>query len=1052
MKTFRHIILALTALILASCAVDEFWDGSDYTEGEEVVMTFRPKFEDFETVTKAIGDGSKVDKLLVQVYDELGETPVFSKVYSRVDWKNIQIAFYYGKTYKVYFWAYNSVGNAYEIAEGGLKNGVTVTYPDNTQNLAYDALEHLDAFYAVETINLSDTNPDNTTPSLTRPFAQVNLLANKSELLNAKASTVIFELSAASDFVPGGDAIGGPVSRTFTFTSNNYFQNITESLDGKVYLGTTYIFVSSQEISGKVTLKDENGKILRGPSEITIPLAENSRTNLVFSGIQPAKLPWDDNKFVVPGDDDNDGWIHITCPEELAALLIKETEDNINVHICEDIDMGDVDGSILDQITGKDFNGLTLDGGIYPDNDMTATPTGNNTIKNLSAAAFIGTATNLTVRNLTVDNLHITIDDGHVGTLVNTLRGTSSFSNINVYNSSATTSNGAAGGIVGYIERELPKERSEELEVAFSGCSVHGSQDKPVANANDTNPEGKFVGLFSGYDNGEKLVFTNCTSEKANVAGYKSRYVEGNESEWLEKNDYKIYDGFLGEETYNRGTIIFGANQFVPMWDGEKQVPLMDGNAEYDGWSSGKVIYSAFDLASLQGLKSTSGNYYLCADVDLGGDGQDGQVGKLDKDRNMQECGADDALFNPINYIANLNGVKKDKIGTAQASLTESDNYSIYNCKVVLDKHDGIGAGFIKQVTGTTNHNNINLVRAYVYNHHDETIPEQKYYQDDNGSGNAYAGTFVSTTGGTYNISNIHVSSGHVMAVCKIGGIIGRVSGVLNMSNCSVHNHTVENWEANIINWYPMAMPVSSMTVYINQSWYTQGECGGLIGFIKSTSALVDNCSVIDTDINCYGQPDKKVTAGVYTSWTSIEAAGSQPKGIINGYTIIAGRHVNQFIGDVVSGRSESRANSDDYTVTIRDYYVSGNKYFGVPAENASTKTLQEIKSESVPKTILFDPSPKSHAYAFTTSTRTTGSWYKTYYYTHTTSLCNCIGSAYYVGVDVDANVIFTKIEKHVKDCAGKLVFNEKGKPAVTVTEAIKDGNNIAWTGGDFWM
>ena len=54
----------------------------------------------------------------------------------------------------------------------------------------------------------------------------------------------------------------------------------------------------------------------------------------------------------------------------------------------------------------------------------------------------------------------------------------------------------------------------------------------------------------------------------------------------------------------------------------------------------------------------------------------------------------------------------------------------------------------------------------------------------------------------------------------------------------------------------------------------------------------------------------------------------------------------------------------------------------------------------------------------------------------------------YYVGVDVD----FMGIEKHVRHCAGTLVFNEKGKPAVTVTEAIKDGNDIAWTGGDFWM
>ena len=83
----------------------------------------------------------------------------------------------------------------------------------------------------------------------------------------------------------------------------------------------------------------------------------------------------------------------------------------------------------------------------------------------------------------------------------------------------------------------------------------------------------------------------------------------------------------------------------------------------------------------------------------------------------------------------------------------------VYNCKVVLNKHDGIGAGFIKQVTGTTNHNNINLVRAYVYNHHDETIPEQKYYQDDNGSGNAYAGTTSGTTfTGNWTNQNVYIA------------------------------------------------------------------------------------------------------------------------------------------------------------------------------------------------------------------------------------------------------------------------------------------------------
>lgn len=1004
-----------------------------HQQAEEVIMTFRPKFEDFETVTKAIGDGEQVDMLLVEVYESNTDTPIYSKEFLRENgWDNISLPFFYGKTYQVYFWAYAKEQNAYTI-EDNLKGGVTVNYPASTESLGYAALEYLDAYYAVETVNLSDDIAEDTSISLTRPFAQVNLVADITDLETAKAAKVEFTINVATSFIPGGTAT--TAAKTFTFTSSDFFKsNELIANTNNVYLGTTYVFVPSDgKLQGTVTLSDSDEKVLRGPSEVEFTLANNHRTNLQFVDIQPAEKPWDDAKFHQKLVADGDGWIHISCPEELATLLVNGAADGSKVHICEDIDMEKMPDSVKAQITGKSFMNLTLDGD-------------NKTIKNLTRVpAFIATGTNITITDLTFDNIQIT-GETHVGALVNELKGNGTFTNVTVKNSNVTTTNGAAGGFVGYSSRISEKDRGETLAVTFSGCSIEGS------NAAGSQAEGKYVGLFSGYDNGEKLVFTSCSADAyATVADYSSRYVEGNESEWLEKNDYKNYDGFLGEETYNRGTIIFGANQFVPMWDGEKQVPLMDAIAEYDGWASGKVIYSAFDLASLQGLKSTSGNYYLCADVDLGGDGKDGQVGKLDKDRNMQVCGADDALFNPINSIANLNGVKKDKIGADPASLTESDNYSIYNCKVVLDKHDGIGAGFIKQVIGTTNHNNINLVRAYVYNHHDETIPEQKYFENDNGSGNAYAGTFVSTTGGTYNISNIHVSSGHVMAVCKIGGIIGRVSGVLNMSNCSVHNHTVENWEANIINWYPMAMPVSSMTVYINQSWYTQGECGGLIGFIKSTSALVDNCSVIDTDINCYGQPDKKVTAGVYTSWTSIEAAGSQPKGTIKGYTIIAGRHVNQFIGDVVSGRSESRANSDDYTVTIRDYYVSGNKYFGVPAENASTKTLQEIKSESVPKTILFDPSPKSHAYTYTTSTRTTGNWIKTYYYTHTTSLCNCVGSAYYVGVDVKFSFIIN-VDKHVKDCAGKLVFNEKGKPAVTVTEAIKDGNNIAWTGGDFWM
>ena len=838
MKFFRHILVVITTFLLASCAIDEVWDGGNHTEGEEVVMTFQPSFIDYSATTKAIGDGTQVDHLLVHVYETGASRPIeyTYEINNKVIDGTVSIPFIYGKEYKVYFFAYKAGKDTpYIIKNNGLKEGITISYPE--ENLNFNSLESLDAFYSVQTINLANNVESNVT--LTRPFAQVNLAADKTQLLAAKATKVEISVNAATAY----DFVKGPSSETsdlsFTFEADDYFQNNELISEGTVFLGTTYLFVQSGEnLPATVTLYDEEGNVLKGPSNVEIPLVSNSRTNLVFTGVEPAGPSWDETEMKVPGADAN-GWIHITRPEQLAAFLLNTTADGAKVIIDEDIDMSETPDEVAAEIASvlKSVKSLTLNGN-------------NKTISELNLSAFFNEATNLTVYDLTLSDIKVE-GTGHVGVLVNTLKGESSFINVNVLNSSAATTDGAAGGMVGYIERINSTNRSEELNIIFDNCHVNGSSTNPVAEG--TLAEGKFVGLFNGYDYRETLIFKDdCTAgDNTTVADFNSRYCEGYEAEWLESNTYSKYDGFLGDENYNRGRIIMGETIFVPMWDGVKKVTPMDADQTYDGWSSGKVIYSAFDLASLQELKSTSGNYYLCADVDLGGDGKDGQVGKLDKDRKMQECGNDDAVFKSINYIANLNGVKKEKIGSDQLSLTGSDSHTIYNCKVILDKHDGLGAGFIKQVTGTTNHSNINLARAYIYNHHDEDKPTQNYWEDDNGSGNAYAGTFVSTTGGTYNISNVRVYEGHVFALCKIGGIIGRVGGVLNMNNCSVDKHIIENYEANIINWYPMAMSVSSFTVYVNGSWYTQGECGGLIGFIQSTSASIKKCSVTNTDLKC---------------------------------------------------------------------------------------------------------------------------------------------------------------------------------------------------------
>ena len=137
---------------------------------------------------------------------------------------------------------------------------------------------------------------------------------------------------------------------------------------------------------------------------------------------------------------------------------------------------------------------------------------------------------------------------------------------------------------------------------------------------------------------------------------------------------------------------------------------------------------------------------------------------------------------------------------------------------------------------------------------------------------------------------------------------------------------------------------------------------------------------------------------GAYTSGASV---------LLRAKTTVAGRHINQFIGDLRSKRSESQQenNTGEYTTVISDYTVSGNSYNGVAAESTNDY---------------------NHNYA-------SGKY------------CPAVGCAYYTGVDVSWSLVQT----HVKECAGTLTFNEKGGESITLTEAIGKGNNMDWFGGD---
>ena len=812
-------------------------------------MTFTPRFDDFEAATKAIGDGTQVNTLLVHVYEGESTKPMeyTYNVCSREVEETVSIPFFYGKEYKVYFFAYKAgEGTAYKIDKNGLKGGVTVEYP--TDNLNFKSLEALDAFYSVKTVNLS-RNVE-TAVTLTRPFAQVNLTADKAQLLAAKATKVDIAVSAAMsyDFVNG--AVGETSDLTFSFEAADYFQNNDTISEGVVYLGTTYLFVPAGDlVSATVTLYDEDENVLKGPSPVEIPLASNNRTNLVFTGIEPAGPSWDENEVKVP-DADSDGWIHITRPEQLAAFLLNTTADGSKVIIDEDIDMSETPDEVAAELAkvSKSVKSLTLNGN-------------NKTISELSLSAFFNEATNLTAYDLTLSD--ITVEGtGHVGVLVNTLKGESTFSNVNILNSSATTTDGAAGGVVGYIVRKSATDRSESMTINFTECQVISAS----AVGNET--AGKFVGKFSGYDNGETLTFAGCSASKVSTsADNTSAYVNENKGAWLAETDFSAYNSWLGDEVYYRGVVKFGENRFQPKWDGTKTVEPLLANATYDeGTTAGSnryVVYSAFDLAGLRKKTGSPAALYLMTNVDMFGQGKDGKYNIPSNFTQSAYASTDDNNFTPFDYVTTLDG----------------KGNSIYNLSISqIEKERG---AFILYASGTTVHKDINFRNCCTVAVHKNVTTDAK----------AYGAILVSNVDATYTMENVHAWDCKVFALQKIGTLGARIAGTSTLKNNTVNNCYIENYECMISERFTSGKKtISKWTVEVYADFYPHGEVGGMYGFIQGTSTLTD-CKVSGTSIYAFGQDDKNAT---------IDGSTAAKLGIaFLGYYKVPGRHVSTFIGNI---------------------------------------------------------------------------------------------------------------------------------------------------------
>lgn len=740
----------------------------DYVENESVTVKFGVE-SDLGLKTRAISDGSSVNRLLVAVYDGSTGAEVYRKELALGDALNrgVEFSLINGYSYNVLFWAYDGENTVYTVSDAGV---ITARYTDYLAG-GFAKMEQLDAFYAVSAIRVFSQMQESVV--LTRPFARLNIADN---VIYPETDIHCSEITlngVATSFNPFTDnALGETSSFTFTFTD---FPNETLVLEGDTYhyIATNYLFVPMNgAVSALCRIKYAGtGGLINERNVTSIALTANKRTNVLGSFVQQPEDKWDGRTITQPTKDKRNRYI-IDEASDLAWLAQSGSslEDNSTFVVMRDLNMNSKNLAPLQLPQGS-----TIEGRGY-------------TIKKLSmnGGGLFGDVVDFTLKDITVDNIKIKNATTHVGALVNTLRGNGAFNNVSVKNATVTTTNGAAGGMVGYAVRKSERERSEPLALTFESCTVENSSVSGSAS------EGKFVGLFSGYDFNESVSFAEtCNERNVRVNDYTSPYSEGNEGAWLALNDYSKYNGWLGNEVYCRGTVIYGIQRFIPRWDGNRKIePIKENDTTF--------IYSAFDLAYLQG--NGHANVTFMENVDLGGD------------KNTRN------LFTPIENITKLDG----------------KNHTLYNLNIYINSD---AVGFVTGTGGETEHKDLHFVAPSV---------RAQMASDAN---NIHVAVLCPVVKHKYSVENISITDGYILGLGKLGALIGYVksdaAGPLTVKSCTVTQTTVKNIES-----------TATERFHLLYSLYPQGEAGGLIGYIHGIAATISNCSVDNSIIDCYGQDD----------------------------------------------------------------------------------------------------------------------------------------------------------------------------------------------------
>ncbi len=855
MKKFYYILfLLLPLLAMVGCTDESLYD--EDPESATATLSYQISIDD-DLDSRAIGDGAKVNELKVGIFQDgvhIDTQTITDKVNGKFP---VELTLLKDLEYTIVFWAQAKDNGIYTLNEETFQ--VSIDY-DKYNDISLVGTEAFEAFYATDVVKLGNNKTLTKGVDLTRPFAQLNIAAKEEEVFNKVKSTSLTIENVYTDInlltgLPVGEAAKKTLSFEYSDEDASQKQKIEIGEEDYYYVASAYL-LAPEKVKLTGSLYDGNDDVVKSFDFPEVTLKPNHRTNIYGEMIQVEVLtPWDgiiptestlttdaQNRYIIDEEADL-AWLSV--PANMATL-----SENPTFIVTKDVlNMGSIEISSIQLPAGSTFEGS------------------NKTIKNFANSLF-GDVTNITVQNLVLDNV-VASTNSHVGVLVNTLKGTSTFSNIAISNSSATTTEGAAGGMVGYIVRKTGTDRSETLAVTFNNCDLVG------VTANGSLSEGKFVGLLSGYDNGETLTFdADCSADSnTSVTDFTSPYKTENQSVWITEELANTYDGWLGTETYRRGNVTFDGTRLVPKWDGTTTVEPLLANATYDsGTTAGTnryVVYSPYDLAGVRKKTASPAAIYLRADIDMNGQGVDGKF-NVPSNFTQSACrSTDDNVFDPFSYVTTLDGYNKDV----------ENNYSIYNLSIAQIEQER--AAFILYASGTTSHKNINFRNC-------QTVAVHKPVETD---AKAYGAILVSNVDATYTMENVHAYDCKVFALQKVGTLGARISGTSTLTNNSVNNCYVENYECKISERFTSGKKtISRWTVEVYADFYPYGEVGGMYGFIQGNSTL-NGCKVNGTTIYALGQDDKMAT---------VDGSTTAKFGIaLLGYYKVPGRHVSTLIGNI---------------------------------------------------------------------------------------------------------------------------------------------------------